>query len=67
MTSDGKPYAPKRYNEIMEENYYITKFTHTSYSDVMKMSVTERNTLLNLINRDLQKEHEARQKLMNKQ
>ena len=67
MTSDGKPYAPKRYNEIIEENYWITKFTHTSYSDILKMSVLERNTLINLIHRDLEKEHQARQRLLNKQ
>ena len=64
LTSEGKPYAPQRYNEIVEENYYITKFTHTSYSDVMKMSTAERATILNLINRDLKREQELRNKLL---
>lgn len=66
LTSDGKPYASKRYKEIVEENYWISKFTHNTYQDIMKMSVTERRYLLDFIQRDLKKEQELRNKAKQK-
>ena len=66
LTSDGKPYANKRYKQIVEECYYITKFTHNTYGDIMDMSSTERNYLLDFIQRDLKKEQDERKKLKDK-
>lgn len=62
MTSDGRPYAPLRFKQIVEERYQISKHINTSYSDTGNISPTERNYLLEFIKRDL--EHE--QDLINK-
>lgn len=62
MTSDGRPYAPLRFKQIVEERYQISKHINTSYSDTADISPTERGYLLEFIKRDL--EHE--QELINK-
>ena len=62
MTSDGRPYAPLRFKQIVEERYQISKHINTSYSDTADISPTERSYLLEFIKRDL--EHE--QELINK-
>lgn len=52
LTSDGLPYGPTRYKEIIEERYYISKFMNTSYGDTGKITPTERRYLLTLIKED---------------
>lgn len=51
-TSDGKPYGPQRYKEIVRECYIISKVLHTSYTDVLSMSPTEKNMILEFIKQD---------------
>ena len=63
LTSDGKPYGPVRYKEIINERYLISKFCHTSYSDVATMTPMEREYLLSFILNDLQRERDAHDKL----
>ena len=58
LTSDGRPYAPLRYEQIVEERYQISKHTHTSYSDLADVTPLERKYLLNFIQRDLEHENE---------
>lgn len=46
MTSDGRPYGPIRYKEIVKECYLISKNLNTSYTDVLHTTPTERNYML---------------------
>jgi hypothetical protein len=49
-SSDGKPYGPKRYKEIVKECWYISDNLHTSYTDVLDLSFIERFYLIEFIN-----------------
>lgn len=57
-TSDGKLYAPKRFSDIIEERYYVSKYTHTSYIDTAQLTPREREQILALIKKDRDKENE---------
>lgn len=57
MTSDGKPYAPLRFQQIVEERYQISKHIHTSYADLANVTPAERKYLLEFIRRDLEHEN----------
>lgn len=65
QTSDGQPYGPVRYKEIVNECFLISKFCNTSYSDVKNLSPKEREYLLEFINEDLQKQKEALEDRLN--
>ena len=54
LNSDGTPCGPQRFRDIVKERYYITKHTHTSYSDIGQMTPLERKYILELITNDLQ-------------
>lgn len=58
MTSDGKPYGPERYKEIVQERYIISKNSNTSYTDVGEISPLERKYLLDFIFAELKKKQE---------
>ena len=62
-TSDGKPYGPKRYKQIIKEIYYVTKAINTSYGDVLAMSPLERGYVLEF----LVEETEKKEKLFEQQ
>lgn len=62
LTSDGKPYGPIRYEEIVEECYAISKRIHTSYNDLKQITPLERTYLLQFIRRDIERENELREK-----
>ena len=62
-TSDGKPYGPERFREIVNERYFITKHTHTSYLDTGKITPTEKDILIQLINEDNKKRAEDLEKV----
>lgn len=62
MTSDGRPYAPTRLAELVEERYQISKHLHTSYTEVGEMTPLERDYILKYIARDIQQENEMLQK-----
>lgn len=49
MTSNGELYAPKRFKEIVKECWYISDNIHTSYNEVLDLSVTERTYLIQFI------------------
>jgi hypothetical protein len=61
-TSDGRPYGPVRFEQIVEECYMISKQIHTSYTDLTKITPLERTYLLQFIKRDLERENELREK-----
>jgi hypothetical protein len=59
-SSDGTPYGPKRFKEIVKECWYICDNTNTSYTDVLDVSVQERRFLIDNINA----KHDATKKAM---
>ena len=48
-TKDGEPFAPVRYKEIVKECYLISKNINTSYNDLMDITPTERNYMLEFL------------------
>lgn len=67
LTSDGKPYAPFRFKEIIRERYIITKNTNTSYGDIGNMTPTERAYMLEFIGDDFKKNAELVEQYKQKQ
>lgn len=49
-TSNGEPYGPKRYKEIVKECWYLSDNLNTSYTDILDISFQERVYLIELIN-----------------
>lgn len=60
LTSDGRPYPPIRYREIIKECYVITRHLNTSYTDLYNITPKERLTLAQFI----EEEERAKQKLI---
>lgn len=58
MTSDGKPYGPWRYEQLVKECYVISKNSNTSFEDIKKVTPTERKLLLKFINEEALKTQE---------
>ena len=48
-SEDGKPYAPKRFKELVKECWYVSDNLNTSYTDVLDLSVAERTFLIKFI------------------
>lgn len=61
-TNEGQPYAPIRYKEIVKECYLISKNLNTSYVDLLKITPTEKNYMLEF----LQKEAEHNKQMIEK-
>jgi hypothetical protein len=57
-TDDGKPYGPWRYKQIVKESYIITKNTNTPYSDILNMTPTERELMIEFLSEDFKKQQE---------
>ena len=49
-SNDGSPYGPKHFKELVRECWYISDSLHTSYTDVLDLSYTERVYLIEKIN-----------------
>ena len=45
LTSDGKPYGPWRYKEIVKELFLISKNIGTSYNELLLITPRERDYL----------------------
>ena len=58
-SSDGTPYGPKRFKEIVKEVWYICDNLHIGYNEVLDMSFQERFYLIELINEKQEKTKEA--------
>ena len=63
---DGSLYAPKRYNELIREKYYISQKTKISYNDINAMTPSERKMVAQMILEDMKREKEALDSRMNK-
>lgn len=59
LTSDGKPYGPFRFRQLVQERYLISKHCNISYEDTGKMSQSEREIILQLLTEDSRKQREA--------
>ena len=57
-TTDGQPYGPERYKQIVQERYIISKNCNTSYKDVGDMTPTEREYILSFIKEEFDKHKE---------
>lgn len=58
LTSDGQPYGPWRYKQIVKECYLISKNCNTSYTDILNINPTERGYLLEFISDEYKKTNE---------
>ena len=66
-TEDGEmPYGVYRYQEIIDESYIISKVIHTSYVDILDISIRERDRMIELINEENRRNKEDLDKLMAK-
>lgn len=64
-TDNGKPYGPWRYKQIVKECYIITKNTNTPYSDILEMTPTERELMIEFLSEDFKKQQEQIDKAKN--
>ena len=62
MTSDGKPYGPIRYEELVKYRYIISKNCNTSYLDAGKLTPTERDYILGYLVDEAKRREEMRKK-----
>ena len=63
-TEDGvMPYGVYRYQEIIDESYIISKVIHTSYVDILDISIRERDRMIELINEENRRNKEDLDKL----
>ena len=59
-------YAPLRLETIIEERYFITKNTATSYTDTGTITPKERKYLIKFILRDIERKRKDLQSIMKK-
>lgn len=64
--SDGSPYGPARYKQIVVECYRISHRINTSYTDLMKVTPLERKYMLDMIDLEDKKQQEEMDKLKKK-
>ena len=60
-TADGKLYCPQVFRKIANDCYLISKFIHTSYNEVLELTVMEKNYLLDFIKEDNDRENKRLQ------
>lgn len=53
------PYAPKRFKEIIQERYIISKMINTSYNDIGRITPQERKCLIEFIIDEQEKRKQA--------
>lgn len=61
-TSDGKPYAPIRYKELVKECFIVSREINTSYTDLLTVTPRELNYMLEFIRERVEREREAIEK-----
>lgn len=57
-TKDGKPFGPIRYKQIAKECYLITKNTSTSYNEVLGLTPTDRQYLIEFLVEEAKEQEE---------
>lgn len=66
LTSDGKPYGPFRYKEIVKQCYIISTKCNTSYTDLLNITPVERDYLFEFIMEEVRQEQEMLKKKLEK-
>jgi len=56
------PYGPYKYKELIKESYLISRHLHTSYIDALKLTPTERTSLLQLLREEFEETRKANEK-----
>lgn len=64
FTKDDHNITSKMLNNIVEEGFYITKYTHTSYADLSDITPFERRILIKLISDDIKERNKAHEEAM---
>ena len=67
LTFDGKPFGPIKYKELVREAYILAKHCNISYSEVMNMTPTERQYMLEFLKEDMDREKESLNKIKKQQ
>ena len=62
-TKDGKPYGPIRFRQIVKELYILSKQLNSSYTDLLDITPTERDLLINFIIEENKKSEETMEKI----
>jgi hypothetical protein len=60
---DGNAFAPIRYKQIVKECYLISKNLNTSYTDVLNITPTEKQYMLEFLLQEAQENKEAIERL----
>lgn len=62
-TNDGKPYGPVRFKSLVKELYLIAKNCYTPYTELLDITPTEKDELINLILEDTKRADEQMAKI----
>lgn len=60
--SNGNPYGPTRYKQIVKECYIISKNINTSYTDLLNITPIERGYLIEFLVEDAKRRKEEMDK-----
>lgn len=63
MRSNGEPYAPWRFKQLVKELYLISKSIHTSYTELLDITPTEKDYILQFMVEEVKKSEEELQKV----
>jgi hypothetical protein len=58
--------APRRYRDLVQQRYLLTKYTNSSYNETGCFTPIEKQYLFEFIEQDLKKQQEAFSKINNK-
>lgn len=62
LTSEGKPYKPERYKQIVKERYAIARNANITYQDTGEMTPTERRLILQFLVEEQEQQKELIEK-----
>ena len=63
-SDDDHDVKSKLFEDLVEEGYYIAKYTNTSYPDIERITPLERKILIKLISDDIKARNEAHEEAM---
>lgn len=65
-TGEEMPYGVWKFNQIVKECYFISDNIHTSYTDLLNITIKEKNLLIKYINEKNKAERDAIEKAKKK-
>lgn len=66
LTSDGRPYGPIRFKEIVKERYLISKTINTSYNEIGEITPLERKYIAEFIIEEIKAQEKANEEFKQK-